>query len=147
MKPLRPYLYHAYYNWVVENELSPYLLVNATYPHTDVPTEFVNEGKIILNISPRSIGQYIINDEAVSFNARFQGMLRDIYIPFGAIEAIYAQETGDGAMFQEEPYYEAEAYLARVAQQSEHSEKRPSKAKTTGEKAVKRKVSHLKLVK
>lgn len=147
MKPLRPYLYHAYYQWVVENDLSPYLLVNATYPHTDVPTEFVNEGKIILNISPRSIGQYIVNDEAVSFNARFQGMLRDIYIPFGAIEAIYAQETGDGAMFQEEPYYEVETYLARVDQQSETGDKQRSNAKATAGKALKRKATHLKLVK
>lgn len=113
MKPLRPYLYNAYYNWIIDNDNTPYLLVNTEYPDVDVPSEFVKDGKIILNISPRSIGQYIVAEEYISFGARFQGMLRDIYIPFGAMEAIYAQETGDGVMFQEEPYYQVDAYQAR----------------------------------
>lgn len=137
MKPLRPYVYHAYYSWIIDNDNTPYLLVNCDYPDVDVPVEFVRDGKIILNISPRSIGQYVVNDEEIRFSARFQGMLRDIYIPFGAVEALYAQETGDGIMFQEEAYYAAEAYLERnVAQTVE-----PVK------KVVKKKSSHLKLVK
>ncbi|QLB40779.1 ClpXP protease specificity-enhancing factor [Mannheimia pernigra] len=114
MKPLRPYLYNAYYNWIIDNDNTPYLLVNSEYPDVDVPVEFVKEGKIILNISSRSIGQYIATEEYIGFSARFQGMLRDIHIPFGAMEAIYAQETGDGIMFQEEEYYSVEAYQARV---------------------------------
>ncbi|QLB14765.1 ClpXP protease specificity-enhancing factor [Mannheimia granulomatis] len=117
MKPLRPYLYNAYYNWIIDNDNTPYLLVNTEYPDVDVPTEFIKDGKIILNISPRSIGQYIVAEEYISFGARFQGMLRDIYIPFGAIEAIYAQETGDGVMFQDEEYYVKEAYQTRTEQQ------------------------------
>lgn len=138
MKALRPYLYHAYYNWIIDNDNTPYLLVNAQYPNVDVPTEFVREGKIILNISPRSIGQYIVNDEYISFSARFQGMLRSIYIPFGAAEAIYAQENGDGVMFQEEHYYSESEYLKRTNNvESENSKKAP----------VKKKASHLKLVK
>lgn len=135
MKPLRPYLYHAYYNWIVDNNQTPYLLVNAEYPDVDVPIEFVREGKIILNVSPRSIGQYVVDDEVIRFSARFQGMLRDIHIPFGAAEAVYSQEFGDGVMFQEETYYSREAYLARQ-QVSEETEKKPVKRKT-----------HLKLVK
>ncbi|MCK3655771.1 ClpXP protease specificity-enhancing factor [Pasteurellaceae bacterium Macca] len=138
MKPLRPYLYHAYYNWIIDNDYTPYLLVNADYADVDVPREFVNEGKIILNISPHSIGQYVVNDEAISFSARFQGMLREIYIPFGATEAIYTQETGEGVMFQEEAYYLEETYLAR----NQKSTDREIKPKT-----VKKKTSHLKLVK
>lgn len=135
MKPLRPYLYHAYYQWLTDNDHTPYLLVNAAYPDVDVPIEFVNEGKIILNISPRSIGQYIVNDEGIGFNARFQGMLRDIYIPFGAMVAIYSQETQDGIMFQEESGYNEQEYLARQVEQ---------KAKAT---PTKRRATHLKLVK
>lgn len=106
MKPLRPYLYHAYYNWIIDNDNTPYLLVNADYPDVDVPQEYIREGKIILNISPRSIGQYIVNDDYISFEARFNGMLRQIYIPFGAAEAVYAQESGDGVLFQDEIYYQ-----------------------------------------
>lgn len=138
MKPLRPYLYHAYYNWILDNDNTPYLLVNAEYPDVDVPVEFVRDGKIILNIAPRSIGQYVINDESISFNARFQGMLRDIYIPFGATEAIYAQETGDGIMFQDEAYYSEQAYSERVNQQADREESKPK---------AKKKPIHLKLVK
>lgn len=114
MKPLRPYLYNAYYNWIIDNDNTPYLLVNTEFPDVDVPVEFVKDGKIILNISARSIGQYIVADEYISFSARFQGMLRDIYIPFAAMEAIYAQETGDGIIFQQEEYYSVEAYQTRT---------------------------------
>lgn len=135
MKPLRPYLYHAYYSWIIDNNQTPYLLVDATYPNVDVPQEFVREGKIILNIAPRSIGQYVVDEEAIRFNARFQGMLRDVYIPFGAAEAVYAQESGDGVMFQEEAFYHADDYLSRQQQQIEPLQT-PTKRKT-----------HLKLVK
>lgn len=136
MKPLRPYLYHAYYNWILDNDHTPYLLVNADYPDTDVPREFVREGKIILNIAPRSIGQYVVNEEAIRFSARFQGMLRDIYVPFGAVEALYAQESGDGVMFQEEAYYNQENYLAERARADDAPAAVPKK-----------KSGHLKLVK
>ncbi|WGE82059.1 ClpXP protease specificity-enhancing factor [Actinobacillus equuli subsp. haemolyticus] len=138
MKPLRPYLYHAYYSWIIDNDNTPYLLVNTDYPDVDVPAEFIRDGKIILNIAPRSIGQYVVTDEAIRFNARFQGMLRDVYIPLGALEAIYAQETGDGVMFQDEPYYSEQAYHERNALSHEETAK---------SKAVKKKASHLKLVK
>ncbi|WGE42936.1 ClpXP protease specificity-enhancing factor [Actinobacillus equuli] len=137
MKPLRPYLYHAYYSWIIDNDNTPYLLVNTDYPDVDVPAEFIRDGKIILNIAPRSIGQYVVTDEAIRFNARFQGMLRDVYIPLGALEAIYAQETGDGVMFQDEPYYSEQAYHERNT--VSHEEVKP--------KVVKKKTTHLKLVK
>lgn len=137
MKPLRPYLYNAYYQWLIDNDLTPYLLIKTDYPNVDVPPEFIRDNKIILNISPRSIGQYVINDESISFSARFQGMLRNIYIPFGAMEAIYAQETGDGAIFQEEVFYSEENYLIRNEKEvSMKDEKQKNK----------RKSSHLKLV-
>lgn len=139
MKPLRPYLYHTYYNWITDSDCTPYLLVNTTYPDVDVPIEYVREGKIILNISPRSIGQYAVDNEAIQFSARFNGMLRDIYIPFGAIEALYAQESGDGVMFQEEEFYKEQNYLARC--------KSEEKTQSTAQKTAKKKPSHLKLVK
>lgn len=135
MKPLRPYLYSAYYQWLVDNNLTPYLLINAEYPNVDVPKEFIKDGKIILNISPRSIGQYVFNDEGISFNARFQGILRDVYIPLGAAEAIYAQETSDGIMFQSESYYDVETYLDRAS------------SNKTNISVNKRKTSHLKILK
>lgn len=139
MKPLRPYLYHTYYNWITDSDCTPYLLVNTSYPDVDVPVEYVREGKIILNISPRSIGQYTVDNEAIQFSARFNGMLRDIYIPFGAIEALYAQESGDGVMFQEEEFYSEQSYLSRC--------KTEEKPQNIDPKPVKKKSGHLKLVK
>lgn len=115
MKPLRPYIYHAYYQWILDSECTPYLLVNCGYPDVDVPQEFVRDGKIILNISPRSIGEYAVDDEAISFSARFHGEVRRLYIPFGAAEAVYAQETEVGVKFQDEEFYSEESYLARQA--------------------------------
>lgn len=140
MKPLRPYLYHAYYNWILDNDNTPYLLVDTCYPDVDVPQEFIRDGKIILNISPNSIGQYIINDESISFNARFQGILRDVYIPFGAVEALYSRENSDGVIFQDEAYYHAEVYLARI-------NKVNTTALDSSKKVIKKKSSHLKLIK
>ncbi|MDP8033689.1 ClpXP protease specificity-enhancing factor [Pasteurella atlantica] len=129
MKPLRPYLYNAYYNWILDSDNTPYLLVNTEYPDVDVPKEFITEGRIILNLSPRSIGQYTIDDEAVSFSTRFNGMLRDLYIPLGSIIALYAQETSEGIMFQEEEYYNEENYTNRQTSQTEIKAKRNSKLK------------------
>ena len=138
MKPLRPYLYSAYYNWLIDNDYTPYLLINADYANVDVPKEFVKDGKIILNISPRSIGQYNFTDEYISFNARFQGIVRDVLVPFGALEAIYSQETGDGVMFQPEKCYEEKEYLLRVSQVNQDSTQNTNKV---------RRNSRLKLVK
>ncbi len=139
MKPLRPYLFNAYYNWIIDSDRTPYILVNAEYLNTDVPKEYINEGRIILSISPTAIGKYIADGEAISFDARFGGMLRDIYIPFGAMVALYAQETGDGVMFQEEEYFSEESYSARLKSIKSET-KQPSKTKP-------RKNSKLKLVK
>lgn len=136
MKPLRPYLYHAYYQWILDNDNTPYLLVNCAYPDVDVPQEFIRDGKIILNITPRSIGNYVVNDEAISFSARFQGEVRHLYIPFGAAEAIYAQETSEGVMFQSEEYYTDTNYLARKGVTEKLTVKKSTK-----------KSGHLKLIK
>lgn len=136
MKALRPYLYHAYYNWIVDNEYTPYLLVNTAYPDVNVPMEYINEeGKIVLNVAPISIGNYVVNDDYVSFSARFNGVVRDLFLPFGSVEAIYSRETGDGVMFQAEEYYSESSYQARNAQAVEKAVKTPKKK------------GHLKLVK
>lgn len=144
MKPLRPYLYHAYYQWIVDNDHKPYLAVNATYPNVDVPQEYVNEeGKITLNLSPHSIGQYHVDEEAISFNARFNGMIREIYLPFGSLEAIYAIEAVEGSImggtvFNEEEHYSEENYLSRLQAQMPDS---------STPKILKKRKGHLKLVK
>lgn len=98
----KPYLIRAIYDWIVDNELTPYILVSAEYPTVQVPQEHVHNGKIVLNISPQaSRGLHLENDRIV-FSARFSGMTVQIFVPPGAVLAIYAKENGRGMEFGEE---------------------------------------------
>ena len=107
MTAKRPHLYRAYYDWFLENDLTPYLVVNATFSEVVVPSEFINDGKIILNISPDALFNYHFQKESISFSATFKGVHENLYIPFSAIEAMYARENGEGIIFEKEDYYES----------------------------------------
>lgn len=102
----RPYLMRAFYNWIVDSECTPHVIVDATKPHVDVPQQFIENGKIVLNIAPSSVIDFSLDDEALSFNARFSGQPMQVYVPLYAIEGIYARENGAGTIFPEEPAYE-----------------------------------------
>lgn len=103
----RPYLLRAFYNWIIDSECTPHLIVNANMPNVDVPHQFVEDNKIVLNIAPRSVMQFSMDDNAVSFNARFSGQPMQVYVPLYAIEGIYARENGAGTIFPEEPGYQS----------------------------------------
>ncbi len=107
--PKRPYLLRAYYDWLCDNDFTPFLVVDAEYPNVDVPMEYVQDGQIVLNLSPRATGNFVLGDKAIEFDARFQGVTRHIYVPMGAAAAIYARENGDGVMFEPETAYEINA--------------------------------------
>jgi stringent starvation protein B len=108
MTPRRPYMLRAFYDWLVDNELTPHLVVEATLPGVRVPEEFVQDGQIILNIAPRAVGQLELSNEAVTFSARFSGRPHSVIVPLYAVQAIYARENGAGTMFEpEEAYMEA----------------------------------------
>ncbi len=95
----KPYFVRAIYDWIVDNELTPYLLVDAEHPNVEVPQEYVNAGRIILNISPRACrGLHIENDKIV-FTARFSGQTFQIFVDPNAVLAIYAKENGRGMEF------------------------------------------------
>ena len=102
MTPSRPYFIRAVYEWILDNELTPYLLVNASYPMVQVPNEFVSEGKIILNLAPSAIRNLHMGNDEVEFSARFGGKARNLHVPVGAILAIYAKENGKGMFFDED---------------------------------------------
>ena len=104
MSSSRPYLIRALYDWINDNQLTPYLMVNAHEPNVAVPQEFVGkDGQIILNIAPRAVVAFEASNTAVSFNARFGGVPCDIYVPVHAVLGIYAKENGKGMMFEPEP--------------------------------------------
>ena len=106
LSPKRPYLLRAYYDWLLDNELTPFFVVDAEYFGVDVPREYVKDGQIILNLSPIATGNFILNNKEIQFSARFSGVSRNICVPMGAAVAIYARESGDGVMFEPEAIYE-----------------------------------------
>ncbi|MFD0965783.1 ClpXP protease specificity-enhancing factor [Seminibacterium arietis] len=104
--PKRPYILKAYYDWLVDNDFTPYLIVNADYEGVKVPLEYVKDGQIVLNLSLRATGNLQLTNDYIQFNARFNGEIQNLYIPMGAALAIYARENGDGVMFEPEIAYE-----------------------------------------
>lgn len=115
MTPRRPYMLRAFYDWLVDNDLTPHLVVAATLPGVRVPMEFVQDGQIILNIAPRAVGNLELGNEAITFNARFSGKPHSVIVPLYAVQAIYARENGAGTMFEAEDAYmvdeQAEEFL------------------------------------
>jgi len=102
MTSSRPYLVRALYEWILDNGLTPYLLVDATVPGAVVPQDFVQDGKIVLNISPSAVRGLDLGNDQIRFNARFRGVAQDVFVPIGAVLAIYARENGHGMVFAEE---------------------------------------------
>ena len=102
MTSSRPYLVRAMYQWIVDNDTTPHLLVDANVASCMVPLEHVKDGKIVLNVAPMAISGLTLGDEAVTFSARFSGKSHNIYVPVNAVLAIYARENGQGMMFSED---------------------------------------------
>jgi len=102
MTSRKPYLIRACYDWIVDNNLTPYLLVNANYPGIDIPREHVADGRILLNISPNACRGLHLENDKILFTARFSGMAIQIFVCPAAVLAIYAKENGDGMEFPEE---------------------------------------------
>jgi len=95
-----PYLIRALYEWIIDSELTPYLLVSAQSDQVRVPADYVSDGKIVLNVSPAAIRDIQIMDAGVSFAGRFGGRPFDVYLPTSCVLAIYARETGEGMAFE-----------------------------------------------
>ena len=101
MIPSRPYLIRAFYDWITDNEWTPYLLVNADAPNTHVPRAYVEDGKIVLNVSFKAVDELDISNSRVNFSARFNGVIEKVSVPVSAVEAIYARENGQGMHFSD----------------------------------------------
>ncbi len=102
MTPLKPYLIRSIYEWIVDNSLTPHLLVNAEFPGVVLPGDFVEDGKIVLNIRPEAIQGLVLGNDEIQFNARFSGKAMRISAPTKAVLAIYAKENGKGMIFDQE---------------------------------------------
>lgn len=119
MTARRPYLLRAFYDWLLDNDLTPHLVVDINLPGVMVPLEYARDGQIVLNIAPRAVGNLELTNEEVHFNARFGGVPRQVVVPMVAVMAIYARENGAGTMFEPEPAYEQLAGDDETQQPSE----------------------------
>jgi len=101
MTSSQPYLIRAIYDWVIDNGFTPYLLVNAENDYAMIPRDYVEDGKIVLNINPSAISDLQLGNDYIMFNARFSGKAMEVSVPIVAVLAIYARENGQGMMFDE----------------------------------------------
>lgn len=99
MTPLKLYLLRAVYDWAVENSLTPHIVVDAAHPGVRVPPGYAQDGKVILNISPRATQGLQLNADGVLFSARFGGKSYEIDCPLPSVRALYARENGQGVAF------------------------------------------------
>jgi len=104
MTSTRPYLIRAFYDWIVDNNLTPYMVIRTDIPAVKVPQEYIEEDKIILNVSPYATDGLDIGNRRIQFQASFSGVITEISAPIGAVMAIYANENGRGMVFGEEEF-------------------------------------------
>ncbi|QMV53102.1 ClpXP protease specificity-enhancing factor [Ewingella americana] len=133
MSPRRPYLLRAFYDWLLDNQLTPHLVVDVTMPGVMVPMEFARDGQIVLNVAPRAVGNLELGNDDVRFNARFGGVPRNVFVPIAAVLAIYARENGAGTMFEPEPAYDAEGTFEDHSDESEMSDSTPTMSVIDGD--------------
>ncbi|MCW8921025.1 MAG: ClpXP protease specificity-enhancing factor [Sedimenticola sp.] len=98
----RPYLIRALYEWLVDNDLTPHLLVDAAKEDVVVPVQFVEEGRIVLNVTPTAVRGLQLGNDYITFNARFGGTPMDVVVPPEAVLGIYARENSRGMLFPDE---------------------------------------------
>ncbi len=103
MTPNRPYLIRALREWIMDNDMTPHLLIDANAEGVTAPQQYVNDGKIILNTSPSAINDLEMGNQWIMFNARFSGVLFQIELPIHSVLAVYAKENGQGMIFPDEP--------------------------------------------
>jgi stringent starvation protein B len=101
MTSLKPYLIRSIYEWIIDNSMTPHLLIDAEHRDAILPVDFIENGKIVLNIRPEAIQNLSLGNEEIQFHARFSGNPMQISVPTVAVNAIYAKENGKGMVFDE----------------------------------------------
>lgn len=140
----KPYLIRALHEWCIDNGYTPHVVVKVD-ENTVVPVDYIQDGQIVLNINPLSTNGLLIGNEYLEFQARFNGVVEDIFVPVAAIAAIYSRETNEGMGFEvtdSQPYPSTQTPLA-------HSDQQPDTTTNTQANINKEKPkgSHLKVIK
>lgn len=138
----KPYLVRAFYDWIVDNKCTPYLVVNAAYPRTQVPREFVENDQITLDVSPHAIRDLKIGNEILTFQASFSSIVHVISVPIKAVLGIFAHENGQGMFFDFEDEEDGGETFDNLSSATEPSQN----ASSEGQSDKKPRPPHLKLV-
>lgn len=99
----RPYLLRAVHEWICDNGLTPYVMVDATHPGVVAPPQAASDGKLVLNLAPRAVARLEIGNDVITCMARFSGVSQSVHLPIAAVQAIYARENGQGMLMAEDP--------------------------------------------
>ena len=142
LSPNRPYLLRAYYDWLVDNNLTPHLVIDANVKGTQVPRQYVKDGQIVLNIAEGAVVDLQLGNNAVEFNASFGGVPQQVILPMSSVIAIYARENSAGVVFELE-----EAYQPQAEDDIIEADVIEDKNEASTEVASKKSKSHLKVVK
>ena len=136
--PTRPYMIRAIYQWIEDNALTPYLMVDATAEQIQIPREHVQDGRIVLNIASRATGNMSMENDFIHFSARFGGVSQEIWVPVTAVMGIYAKENQQGMFFDPNEYddYEPEEDTATTKQNVKTATK-PKRDNKAGLKVLK----------
>ena len=144
----KPYLVRALLGWIVDNDLTPYLLVDSELPGVRVPRQYVKDGQIVLNISPQATSHFEMTNSKLQFRAGFGGSMFDVLLPTRAILAIYARENGQGMSFSSDiPGGDADDGGDDGGEELVFSEKSTVDSVEAKEEKPKAKPSHLKIIK
>lgn len=122
----KPYLIRAFYDWIVDNELTPYILVDASYPNVQVPKEHVHQDRIVLNISPTATRGLLLENDRIVFSARFSGQTEQLFVAPNAVLEIYAKENGRGIAFAIEEGGEPPPSSSATPEAESAARKKPS---------------------
>ena len=102
MTSTRPYLIRALHEWILDNGLTPHLVVEVADERVRVPMQFVKDGSIVLNLSPTAVRDLNLGNEFISFSARFGGVAHSVVFPVSSARMIFARENGRGMALPEE---------------------------------------------
>jgi stringent starvation protein B len=122
----KPYLVRAFYEWILDNGLTPHLLVDAQYPGTQVPVEFVQDGQIVLNLAPSAVRNLVIGNDQIQFAARFGGVARELLVPTEAVLGIFTRENHQGMVFPQPEYPEGGAGRGEARPETETTGRSPA---------------------
>ena len=143
----RPYLLRALYEWIVDNGMTPHVLVDAGMPGVRVPMQSVKDGRIVLNIAERAVGGLRMDNDALRFSARFGGVSQSVLVPLEAVIAVYARETGQGMALPDDPRGAAAPMAAAASPASESEAPAPDGDGPDGPNEPPRRGGHLRIVK